>query len=485
MPRLRPKKKNTQFRDARNALLSPSGSGRPMSRQELADACNAFLAKWYKSQDRRPRWAGLTERSIGAIERGDNRWPNEDYRMALCAVLKADEKSLGLYIDRTTADERASIVGLVSRAEPETSASPLPQDARIDRRSLLTALPVAGAAGLSGTLLWSLASESIELVNDSPMGYARDTLSAARGHLRGAATDYVLTSDLPAAVAGALSTRALLSPLLRRGGLSVDDTQELYVLQGASCLLLASASHDFGESAAGMMHAEAAGYFAERVGHPELAGWVNCTKAMIDLWRGRPGSALKHATKFAGRRSDSYRLRGLQVRALTQLGRRSDAMEHLALLEGEKNNFNQAGELGDLGAMFTFPEGRQQYYSAVTYSLLGDCELAEEYVLALGYGGAPPIGMKTWPISWALSRGHLALARLGSAGEGGGPEAAAEILAPVLALSEGQRITQLAQVFQALADQLDMPQFQTNATATALREHVGDFLRGTVQREGA
>ncbi|MFY1696093.1 hypothetical protein [Solwaraspora sp. WMMA2101] len=71
-----------------------------MSRQELADACNAALASRYAKQGRRQRWAGLTEKTLGTLERGEIRWPNEDYRWALCTVLHTDVRSLGLYIDR-------------------------------------------------------------------------------------------------------------------------------------------------------------------------------------------------------------------------------------------------------------------------------------------------------------------------------------------------------------------------------------------------
>jgi len=91
---------NTHLKAARKALLSPSGSGRPMSRQELADVCNAALASRYAKQGRRQRWAGLTEKTLGTLERGEIRWPNEDYRWALCTVLQTDVRSLGLYIDR-------------------------------------------------------------------------------------------------------------------------------------------------------------------------------------------------------------------------------------------------------------------------------------------------------------------------------------------------------------------------------------------------
>jgi len=91
---------NTRLLAARKSLLSPSGSGRPMSRPELADACNAELARMHAERGGRHRWAGLTDKKIGTLERGEIRWPNEDYRKALCAVLGRDERSLGLYIDR-------------------------------------------------------------------------------------------------------------------------------------------------------------------------------------------------------------------------------------------------------------------------------------------------------------------------------------------------------------------------------------------------
>ncbi|MFI5489216.1 hypothetical protein [Micromonospora echinaurantiaca] len=86
-----------------------------MSRQELADACNAELASMYAKRGRRQRWAGLSEKTIGALERGEIRWPNDDYRWALCTVLQANERSLGLYIDRSGNAENGEHPG---NAEP-------------------------------------------------------------------------------------------------------------------------------------------------------------------------------------------------------------------------------------------------------------------------------------------------------------------------------------------------------------------------------
>lgn len=126
---------NDRLTAARKALLSSSGSGRPMSRQELADRCNAELAVKYADRGGKQRWAGLTDRTIGALERGNIRWPNDDYRWALCRVLQADKRSLGFYIDRPDSSEvRADKAGNTpqhprrtggNESEPRQAGQPL------------------------------------------------------------------------------------------------------------------------------------------------------------------------------------------------------------------------------------------------------------------------------------------------------------------------------------------------------------------------
>lgn len=368
----------------------------------------------------------------------------------------------------------------LSGREPEPTSGVAGAGSVVDRRGFLASIaPVAGIAAHPGALLWAVAAESAGLVADTPVGYAADTLRRARDGLRKATNGYVTTSDLPTALAGALQVRSWLAPLRAHGGVSAAQIRELYLLEGAACLLLASVSHDFGESAAGMLHAEAASRFAECAGHAELRGWVLCTKAMIELWRGRPHSVLHHAAgAIAGGQSYARRLRGLETRALAQLGQTTEAAARLRQ-ESDEPSADGAAELTDLGAMFTFPEGRQKYYSAVSHALLSDHRRAEEYTLALGFTQHPPSGADAWPISWALARSHLALARLGS---GSGPDGAAEALAPVLALAEGQRINQLAQVFQAVADLLNRPGLRRDATATLLHDQIRDFLARTANR---
>lgn len=95
---------NTLLRDARLRLRSPSGSGRRMSRQELAEAVNAYLWERYR------RRAALDGSYVGKLERGDHRWPHEVYREAFRALLKVStDAAIGFHVSRrepTTATGR-------------------------------------------------------------------------------------------------------------------------------------------------------------------------------------------------------------------------------------------------------------------------------------------------------------------------------------------------------------------------------------------
>lgn len=84
---------NNLLRAARLALRSPSGSGRPLSRQELADAVNAHARAHTGCR------SAVDARYIGKLERGEHRWPFEPYRTALRKVLgKATNADLGFFI---------------------------------------------------------------------------------------------------------------------------------------------------------------------------------------------------------------------------------------------------------------------------------------------------------------------------------------------------------------------------------------------------
>jgi len=86
---------NDRLRAARLDRPSPSGSGRRLSRQELADMVNAELAHI------EGRYGALDATYIGKLERGEHRWPQERYRQALRAVLGAQaDAELGFFVIR-------------------------------------------------------------------------------------------------------------------------------------------------------------------------------------------------------------------------------------------------------------------------------------------------------------------------------------------------------------------------------------------------
>lgn len=82
---------NELLRAARARTPSPV-PGERMSRQDVADAANAWLA------EHTHRTGAIDAHYVGKLERGVVRWPNRDYRAALRATLKAaTDDELGFY----------------------------------------------------------------------------------------------------------------------------------------------------------------------------------------------------------------------------------------------------------------------------------------------------------------------------------------------------------------------------------------------------
>jgi tetratricopeptide (TPR) repeat protein len=104
---------NSDLQAARRRIMSLSGSGRPMSRQELADQANAWLAVHY------PREAPFDRNYLGKLERGKHRWPSAGKRAALRHVLQVSaDRDLGFYISRRPRTAvAAATVALVRPAE--------------------------------------------------------------------------------------------------------------------------------------------------------------------------------------------------------------------------------------------------------------------------------------------------------------------------------------------------------------------------------
>ncbi|MFI8528294.1 NUDIX domain-containing protein [Promicromonospora sukumoe] len=83
---------NEMLRARREAMSSPSGSGAPMSRSELAGLVNEYI------RARTGRSSVLAGKEVGRWERGEVRRPGKLYRDALRAVLGvASDEELGFF----------------------------------------------------------------------------------------------------------------------------------------------------------------------------------------------------------------------------------------------------------------------------------------------------------------------------------------------------------------------------------------------------
>lgn len=113
------RQRNELMRRARLALRSPSGSGRVLSRQELAEAVNADL---YATTGRVSR---LDAKYIGSLERGTIRWPNALYRAAFRTALGANtDAELGFYIIRGSVSDKEHADCLSGRALGASQTQP-------------------------------------------------------------------------------------------------------------------------------------------------------------------------------------------------------------------------------------------------------------------------------------------------------------------------------------------------------------------------
>ena len=479
------RRKNQKLINAR--LRRTSASGDPMTPQDVAEEMNAFLWAQHLKVDESPKPTVLDHRFVSSYEAGRHWWPSEQYRAAFRHVLRVEtDAELGFTPKRRLRREPGAPAPL-----PDTAALAVTDDivsstdmrlrgtADAGRRAfVLGTASAVGLVALPPALLQAVAVETSRMADAferSPLDAS--TLGSVRDDLYRISTDYVVNSDLPRTLVDTLLVRNRLNGLIERRRLSVSEVRECYVMMAAACLLLASVSHDFGEPAAGMRQAEAAQVWADLAEVPELHGWVLCTKAMIDLWRGRPYDVLGHAARGTGLAAGAARRRlaGLEIRALAQVHRHREALTLLRDAESSATDVAHSAALDHLGPTFSFPTSRQHYYAAVSYAQLGDLAATERLVAQLGHGDTPPPAHGVWPISWALSRSYLALARLNHRGDDGGPAAALQALQPVLTLPDAQHINQLGQVVADIDRRVSSPALATSTAGRALRAAVQSF----------
>jgi hypothetical protein len=251
---------NGKLIEARLRLLSPTGSGQPMSRQELAEAVNAWQWEHEEARDH------LDENDIGAYERGEYRWPRRRRRDGLRAVTGArTDAELGFYRNRRPSSARAATAA-AEQPNHEDGQAATPSE-RVDRRALIKYVAAAGAGLAVAPALILDDLDRIEAVGRDSHGYCDDTLVAfLTGKLAESAGDDGLRGPryaLPT-VLGIIST-------VQRKARSVDwGTRRPLMRVGAQA-------------------SEFAGWLYRDLGHPVAA----------DYWRDRASEWAMEATDYA------------------------------------------------------------------------------------------------------------------------------------------------------------------------------------------
>jgi len=148
-----PRTPNDLIRRARLARRSPSGSGRVLSRQEVADAVNASVFATCGVR------TCLDDHYIGSLERGVTRWPRAHVRAALRSVLgAATDAEIGLFVIKNTGRRAEVTAPPVPAQPPQTPDAVAPQTGAAYRSEVASEPPtlhLSLSAGASFTIAFS------------------------------------------------------------------------------------------------------------------------------------------------------------------------------------------------------------------------------------------------------------------------------------------------------------------------------------------
>jgi len=256
-----------------------------MSRQELAEAVNAYLWDTYQEDE------NLDENDIGKLERGDHRWPGERRREAFRAVLKvASDAELGFYIRR---GRQPTDAGPLAHAEADPTAL---LDRQISRREVLRCV----CGGLIATDLLHMCDrcgrvqrviQALDVVTSNgadQLCIAADSLDELVFHY----SQTVCTLPPTSVYDDLFSVRSYAGFLLDRARRSAQRRSDVVVAAGWLSSLLAVVTCDMGDHAAALVWCSDAERRSREAGHAEIAAWAALTRVMIAFYQGHAGRAV-------------------------------------------------------------------------------------------------------------------------------------------------------------------------------------------------
>jgi hypothetical protein len=287
------------------------------------------------------------------------------------------------------------------------------------------------------------------------------------------ATNYVHAPLLPL-FRDLTALRGHAFELLQNGRQHPTQARRLFFLAGTSCLLLAHASQNLGDSASAMAQVRAALTCAEQADHNGLRAWTHGTAALIAEWTHQHRRAVDFAQRgqpFAVTADSRVRLAGLEARAAARAGDRRLALDALDRAARARDVGALDDELTEFGGLLSFPLVKQHYYAGSTFALLGEAERAQDNALrAIGMYETGPVEQRSYGDE-ALARVDLTTARLALDDLDGAREA----LRPVLALPPERRIEQLTVGVGRVRTALALPRYARASIARAITQDVDQY----------
>ncbi|MEU3876628.1 MULTISPECIES: helix-turn-helix transcriptional regulator [Streptomyces] len=320
----------------------------------------------------------------------------------------------------------------------------------------------------AGDLTASAAAESLAFVQAiTPGSVTDDELQYLLMELSRIAVDYVHAPVLPL-FNDLLKVRDRAFKLVQ-GQQRPSQRATLFVLTGATCLLLAHASQNLGDEKSALAQLHAAWSCARQVDHTGLKAWIRGTYALVAEWSPRQQRALTftaEAAALAPPGESRIRIAAIEARTAARLGDRTRALHALRRMQDAQAETPVEDELSELGGILTFPRAKQEYYAGSVYSLLGEHSRAEEHAsdALIRYASGPPAERSYGDEALALIDVITARLALGDF------DTAGELLHRILSLPPALRIRQLENGLRRVEAVLHQPALAKNRTAQELTE---------------
>jgi transcriptional regulator with XRE-family HTH domain len=324
-----------------------------------------------------------------------------------------------------------------------------------------------GTHDLHGTSAQAAAAslEFAEFV--APSNVTADTLEHLSFEISRIATDYVHAPMFPL-FGDLLSLRDQIFSLIK-GRQRPQQTRELFMLAGTTCLLLSHASQNLGDTRSAMAQVRTAWTCAEQADHTGLRAWTRGTTALITEWSPQNRMALKlteHGAALAPAGESCIRIAAIEARTAARIGDQERALAAIERLVRAREETPETDEVEQYGGLLSFPVAKQEYYLGRTFALLGEYAEAERHA-ATGveqYVTGPPEERSYGDEALAVI--DIATAKLAQ----GDIDGAAERLRQILALPPELRIQQLGKAMDRVAVLLQQPAFAENRDARELAD---------------